>query len=71
METPDTNIFPEIGLGIIDAAKSVGKRLVGLCTYFPPNDVPLHRSNHYQRSHFEPQDGDAAQAQLPFEESRG
>lgn len=35
-----------------------------------PEEAPLHTSNHYERSHFEPSDGEAYQPQLPFEVER-
>lgn len=43
----DPNPFPEFNLGIKDKAYNVAKKVIGLCTLFPP-EAPLYMSNHYR-----------------------
>lgn len=43
MERPDENFFPELTLGIVDGIREIGRRVVGLCTYFPEKGYPSER----------------------------
>lgn len=56
-------VFPEFDLfpRLTRVAQFLGRVLSPL-----PTEAPLHMSNHYDRSHFEPSDGEAMQPQLPF-----
>ncbi len=64
--------WPEFTLGIADTAKAIGKRLVGLCSYFPPT-APDYMSNHYQpkTGAAELLDQHLGQGVLPFEPTDG
>jgi hypothetical protein len=42
----DSNPFPEINLGLMDRAKELGKRLIGLCSYYPPDPEVAYPSEH-------------------------
>jgi hypothetical protein len=57
METPDPNPFPELNLGVADKVKSVAKKVMGLCTYYPVDPETAYPSEH--RSIPEPTDGEA------------
>jgi hypothetical protein len=35
VEQPDPNFFPELTLGIVDGIREIGRKAIGLCTYFP------------------------------------
>lgn len=65
----ERNIFPEINLGIVDKAKELGKKAIGLCSYYPPDaggypsDYPKHPERGaaamLDRALDEPSDGEA------------
>ena len=57
----DINPFPEVQIVSFDRLKKIARFVFGT------PEVPMHMSNHYERSHFEPTDGEAVQPQLPFE----
>jgi hypothetical protein len=57
MMEADNNPFPEFDLGIVDRAKNIGRRLLGLATYYPPTyrGVAEMLDHHLD----EPMDGEA------------
>lgn len=59
------SIFPEFNLGIVDNLKDKAKRIGHFL--FGSMEAPLHMSDHYEKSHFEPTDGEAHQPE-PFVE---
>lgn len=56
--------FPEIK--IVDPIGRIKK----IAHFLLNTDVPMHMSNHYERPHFEPTDGEAFQPELPFDKQR-
>ena len=60
----DPNFMPEFDLGIVDGIKNRAKR-IGRFLFHTP-EAPLYLSDHYEKSHFEPTDGEAHQPELPF-----
>jgi len=59
----EESIFPQIDL--FPRAAKVARFIFGSM------EAPLHMSNHYDRSHFEPTDGEAYQPTLPFDLQEG
>jgi hypothetical protein len=53
----DKNIMPEFNLGLTDRIKDVAGRLGRFL--FGSMEAPLYMSDHYEKSHFEPTDGEA------------
>lgn len=63
------SIFPEFNLGIVDNLKDKAKRIGHFL--FGSMEAPLHMSDHYEKSHFEPTDGEAHQPELPYDLQEG
>lgn len=59
------SIMPEFNLGIIDNLKDKAKKIGHFL--FGSREAPPHMSDHYEKSHFEPTDGEAYQPELPFD----
>jgi hypothetical protein len=57
----EKSIFPEIH--ILPSIREMGA-FIGRVLVSRPTEAPLHMSNHYERSHFEPMDGEAYQPGL-------
>lgn len=53
----ENNFMPEFNLGIVDALKDKAKKIGHFL--FGSGEAPLHMSEHYEKSHFEPSDGEA------------
>lgn len=66
----DANPFPEVNLGIADRARSVGQKIIGLCSYFPSNPEVAYPSEH-RRGAAAMLDAALDQPQLPFEPMDG
>jgi hypothetical protein len=63
------SIFPEFNLGLVDNLKDKAKK-IGRFLFHTP-EAPLYVSNHYEKSHFEPTDGEAHQPELPYDLQEG
>lgn len=61
----DKNPMPEFNLGIVDNLKDKAKKIGHFL--FGSMEAPLHVSDHYNREHFEPTDGEAYQPELPYD----
>lgn len=61
------SIFPEFNLGIVDNLKDKAKKIGQFL--FGSMEAPLHMSNHYEKSHFEPTE--AHQPELPYDLQEG
>ena len=66
----NTNPFPEVNLGLLDKARELGHRLIGLCSYYPESGYPSdHRGaaamlDALSPSINEPTDGEAYEISL-------
>ncbi|MBA3679092.1 hypothetical protein H0W80_02790 [Candidatus Saccharibacteria bacterium] len=61
--TPDPNTMPDFDLGVVDRLKGIGRKLIGLCSYYPPESQLFH-SDHYVKEHFDPAEERGAAAML-------